>query len=127
MIRETITVDRALEVLNRALKADPEAIRELILHKIECNDELADDPEIQIGLYDMGGPTTTVGILGLLNGLFGEQEGWGALCAVFDLKCSQDPTHEVEDDRELAGRCSTCDSLLILGDLIKFDRSPALK
>lgn len=77
----TVTVEHAVEVLNRALDADPDAISELIFTRVPCNDALADDPTIQVGAREhKGAPvpgTTEVGILGIINGIFGVHPGTG--------------------------------------------------
>lgn len=84
MIRETITIDDALRVLNRAFEADREAITNLRSSKIVCNKALAHDPEIQCcedGYY-------WVGFLGIINGLFGvdQETGFGAIAAEYDTE-----------------------------------------
>lgn len=86
MIRESITIDEALEVLNRLAKADSKAAYRLICARVECNQVVADDPTIQVGhVDDDPGKPFEVGVLGLLNGLFGiDDRGWGAITAVVD-------------------------------------------
>lgn len=91
----------AVEVLNEALRADPVAMRRAIFHRIECNDKLGDHPTIQCGVrkrtdanYPPGTEftksewaekVTTVGALGLINGLFGvHPAGHGFICVVVD-------------------------------------------
>lgn len=82
MINESITIEDALRVLNEAVKADREAMQALIDARVLCNDKLGKHPTIQVGRMD---GCLRVGILGLLNGLFGTAEdGWGAIAAVFD-------------------------------------------
>lgn len=125
MIRQSITVDQALEVLNRAVESDPEAIKNLIETRIPCNDKLSADPEIQVGIYHIGKPT--VGVLGLLNGLFGEQDGWGAFCAVFKVKCSQDASHDVNEAIGTTDRCPVCHSSIVIDKLVEFSKTPAIK
>ena len=69
---KSITVVDAVAILNRALEADPDAISQLVCHHVPCNQALADDPTIQGGYHD--DDTTRwheVGMLGILNGLFG--------------------------------------------------------
>ena len=121
MIRETVSIEQALTVLNRALKADKEAVRSLFEHRAECNDELSRDPEIQISLW--GPDHATISVLGLLNGIFGEEEGWGALSAVYELECSGDKDHEVDEGKRIMEECNTCGSEIVLGELIKFERT----
>lgn len=79
MIRDWVTVDDALAVLNRAVASDPEAISALLEQRVPCNKALADDPTIQVASKD---GAYHVGILGILNGIFGtDEDGWGPIAA----------------------------------------------
>ena len=78
-----VTVDTAIAVLNRALEADPKVISDLVAARLPCNEALADDPTVQCG--EWGGVPLTVGLLGIINGIFGADErGTGYICAVYD-------------------------------------------
>jgi hypothetical protein len=80
-IKESVTIDEAIAVLNRALEKDPAAISELFLrNRSQCNDLLADDETIQVG-HIFGETECTVGVLGILNGIFGihDETGYGAI------------------------------------------------
>jgi len=85
MIKESVTLDEVLEVLNRIVKTDPQAAHDLVETRVGCNDALAKDPTIQVvekGVPMLG--TTkklySVGLLGVLNGIFGaHDDGWGAI------------------------------------------------
>ena len=86
-IQRSVSIAKVVEVLNRALEADPEAIRALFNQRTPCNQQLADDPTIQVGdpgefASCMG---TSIGLLGLINGFFGvdEDTGYGAIAAHF--------------------------------------------
>lgn len=75
-------VDQAIEVLNRIHAADPTVLPALIEHRVTCNEAVADDPTVQVGLRPDG--TAEVGLLGIINGLFGANErGWGYIGAVW--------------------------------------------
>lgn len=89
MIKQPNVKD-AIKFLNEILARDERAISELFLSKrVECNLLLADHPTVQViplnmdyGLYD-------VGILGILNGLFGvypdgPKKGWGPIAMMVD-------------------------------------------
>lgn len=69
----SVTPEHAVKILNEALDADPVAINELFRHRTSCNDALAGHASIQVGAYpeDKYPATQTVGLLGLLNGIFG--------------------------------------------------------
>lgn len=124
MLRDTISIDRVLEVLNRAVEADRDAIEDLVASRVPCNDELAADPEIQVGIYHIGSPT--VGVLGLINGFFGNQDGWGAISATFGLRCAADESHEIKDSKAVVEGCPECGASVITGKLIEFIKTPAI-
>jgi len=122
MIRNPVSIEQALEVLNRAVRSDREAVENLLDQRVECNDTLADDPEIQIGLHLNG--KSTLSFLGLLNGIFGENEDrWGAIVAVYKLRCSENWEHEVSENQLRMDACKTCGGELVLGDLVGFDKT----
>lgn len=78
-------VDQAIEVLNRIHKTDPTVLPELISYRVECNLELADDPTVQVGREKTHGVVYKVGLLGIINGLFGvDENGWGFIYANFE-------------------------------------------
>lgn len=123
MIKESITPDEAIELLNSAIKADKAAIDNLVNARVACNLELADHPTIQVGCY--GGKGCNVGLLGILNGLFGiADDGWGCIAAVFEVRCPlycsvMDYDIYVSVDES----CPICNSeVLELGKLIEFIR-----
>jgi hypothetical protein len=82
----SITVEHAVEVLNRALKADPVAVQKLFAVRVACaggKGDLLDDPTVQIRQEE--DDTYSVGVLGIINGLFGvDAEQWGYISAVYD-------------------------------------------
>ncbi len=96
MINETRTLDETIGFLNELLALDVDAVSALMCNaRVPCGDALANHPTVQVGLQ----PGTTkddglcdVGLLGVLNGLFGTLEGgrfdgWGPLCADVDPVC----------------------------------------
>ncbi len=79
-----LTVDAAISLLNEILEIDPQALSQLIEHRVPCNAELGDHPTVQVTGYKSL-ETLTVGLLGILNGLFGvDEEGWGAIAARYE-------------------------------------------
>lgn len=83
-----ISLDHVLARLNEWTKLDTTAMESLIEKRTKCNEALADAPSIQV-LVPEEGTGFEVGVLGLLNGLFGsiqegEKKGWGQIAAVFD-------------------------------------------
>ena len=78
---KSVTVQHAVDVLNDALEADPDAVRHIIDHRVPCSNALAVHPTIQVGMN----PDQVVGALGLLNGIFGTSEdGDGFIHAIMD-------------------------------------------
>jgi hypothetical protein len=75
-------IDRAIAVLNRALAADPVAIKNLIDYRVPCNRSLGSDPAIQTSWDEREPKIHRVGILGIVNGLFGiDEKTWGPIAA----------------------------------------------
>jgi len=139
-VRKKVSISDALEVLNRALEADPDAMAKLREAKVPCNEALAHDPEIQVGMLEKQGsvhdvweddePVSvggrkvySVGILGVLNGIFGidDRTGFGAIAAVYEVVCSNCKL----DPKEVSGltegdSCPNCGMPMRLGALRKF-------
>lgn len=102
MILDPCPLDHAIDILNEMLALDPTATHLLVETRVPCNDQLEQHPSIQIG-GEAGSPTV-VGVLGVLNGIFGTYgaeagrlEGYGPIAAMFD------------DHMQLVGFKRTCD------------------
>lgn len=81
MIDEELAA-RVIALLNEAFQRDPEAVAALVNNRVPCNAALAEHPTIQCG-----GGGTTVGLIGILNGLCGvDASGWGAVAAEYDTE-----------------------------------------
>jgi hypothetical protein len=77
-----VSPEHAVEVLNRALDADPSAIHDLFKRAVLCNNSIGDDPTIQV---ESLGTLSKLSFLGLLNGIFGVRtDGRGHITAVYD-------------------------------------------
>ena len=85
-VKESVTVDEVVEILNSVLAADRVVAEMLVEARVPCN-ALIDHPTIQVLLED-GAPTKArVGLLGILNGVFGvDGEGHGPIHAVYARK-----------------------------------------
>ena len=118
MLKENVTIDEVISLLNNALEKDPEAINNLVTTRIACNDILANHPTIQVGKFDN---EYKVGIIGIFNGIFGTAEdGYGAIAGDFTVVCPNG--HEVPDKASVGDNCSVCNEKLEIGKLIKFRR-----
>lgn len=71
MLKETVSIDEVIALLNIALEKDPNAISSLVTTYVLCNSDLAYSTEVQCGIHDEG---FTVGCLGLINSFFGVQD-----------------------------------------------------
>jgi len=81
MIKKSVTPEEVVELLNEAVKLDPTAMDLLVNSRVSCNKELGAHPTIQV----MVGLQRVVGMLGILNGIFGVNEnGWGCFQIMFD-------------------------------------------
>jgi hypothetical protein len=81
-------IDNTIKYLNDLVQLDPEAIEKLVEYRVPCNKSLLDHPHVQT--YQAILETPRLGMLGILNGIFGLQPegslhpGWGYIAAVFD-------------------------------------------
>lgn len=85
MNREAI--DQAISVLNRIHRADSRVLPALITHRVPCNNWVAADPTVQVGVVGVVGGSVMyeVGLLGIINGLFGVDENkYGYITAYCD-------------------------------------------
>lgn len=90
-LQREVTVSGALAMLNEMLRLDSEATEVLVRSRVPCNAELAGHPSIQV---DVVSNEARVGLLGVINGLFGaDARGMGPIAAVYDsdgrLRCFQ--------------------------------------
>lgn len=104
-----VSAEQAVKTLNEAFQADPEAIRRMIGSTVTVNEQIAHHPTIQVGQKKKPGRTmigpdgifelpsyetvSTLGVIGLLNGIFGIDEN------------GQGPIARIVEDGELKGFC----------------------
>lgn len=82
MIRETVTLDEVIHLLNECVAIDPVAMASLVAARVPCSAGFCDHPTVQVGPIDEQNPAAgwEVGILGVLNGMFGvDDDGWGEI------------------------------------------------
>ena len=89
-VKESITPQDVVNLLNEVLALDPKAMNSLMIQRVPCNPALAEHPSVQVGIDGGGG--YCFGVLGLFNGLFGsydegEHKGWGTIVATVDYVC----------------------------------------
>lgn len=76
----------AVAILNGIHELDPTVLPCLLDYRVPCNQALADHPTVQVGRNPqlvVGG--YEVGLLGILNGLFGvKDDDWGYIAAKYD-------------------------------------------
>jgi hypothetical protein len=71
-MNQSITAEDVVKSLNRMLDADPKAISDIFLHRVACNENLANDPACVVQDHPDG--YCQVGVLGIINGFFGFNE-----------------------------------------------------
>lgn len=83
-----VSLQEAVDVLNRIHEADPTVLPALIDFRVPCNKAVADDPTVQVEVRRSEGNVQKfqVGFLGMLNGIFGVQpeNGSGWIAAHYD-------------------------------------------
>jgi len=78
----TVALEETIEFLNRLVEIDHEAMKILVLTRVPCNQGLADHPTVQVREDN---DAFNVGMLGVLNGLFGiNPDGYGNIIADFE-------------------------------------------
>lgn len=82
MTTPSVTPEHAIRVLNEALARDHEPIRSLFGIRASVSPQLAAHPTIQVRANP--GRSDDLGLLGLLNGIFGTRpDGWGYISGVY--------------------------------------------
>jgi len=83
-MKKSVTPRAVVKLLNEMLEIDPRATRLLANMRVACNKSLENHPTIQVGAYKKS-DKPGVGIIGVLNGLFGiDSSGFGPIVAVYD-------------------------------------------
>lgn len=78
-MKNKVSIQDVINLLNDIHLKDPDAANDLLNARVRCNEEIANHSDIQVGEDEEGFPV--VGILGILNGLFGvDERGRGAIC-----------------------------------------------
>lgn len=95
MSENVVSTDDAIAVLNRIHATDPEVLPRLIEMRTLCNEALAADPSVQVGEVPRWDPDRKlpariivgyeVGLLGIINALFGaDEQERGFIAAHYD-------------------------------------------
>jgi hypothetical protein len=80
MRAKSVKPQDAIALLNEASKLDRVSIRKLVGYRVFCNFDLADHPTISVDTTESGDPL--IGMLGIINGLFGvDDEACGPVIA----------------------------------------------
>ncbi len=84
MLSKNITANDVCELLNELLKVDYSCVESLMNYRVKCNIHIANHPTVQVQQFKTD-PFPKVGLLGILNGLFGiDADGMGAIYMVID-------------------------------------------
>lgn len=79
---DTVTSSHVIAYLNSLLLYDAQAVERLVEFRTPCNSTLRDHPTVQV-LEEDG--ISKVGLFGVLNGIFGVNEGgFGAIAAIVE-------------------------------------------
>lgn len=87
MINEIVSLDRVISLLNDLVGRNPKVVTELFETRVNCGSSFRDHETLQLYPSDTG-EYDLLGLLGILNGIFGKHEegpkkGWGAITAVY--------------------------------------------
>jgi hypothetical protein len=86
MINQNLNPGQVVDFLNQVLVLDRAGISELFSKRVECSEQLAAHPTVQVSSKD---GKDTVGMLGLINGMFGvfddgTKKNWGPIYCEVD-------------------------------------------
>ncbi|MGD9161859.1 MAG: hypothetical protein PVG39_25840 [Desulfobacteraceae bacterium] len=82
-VKESVSIQETVDFLNDLLSIDPDTINNLSSIRVGCNKTMADHPTVQVAC--LSDNYFIVGIIGILNGLFGSDEhGWGHISADYE-------------------------------------------
>lgn len=80
-----LVVSRIVALLDEAIQLDPVAMTELCGTRVQCNNDLANHPTIQVGELEPESGQAVVGMIGILNGIGGiRDDGWGRVAVDFE-------------------------------------------
>lgn len=82
--RDEISAQYIVDFLNELLRIDKFAITDLVSERISVNKELANHPTVQVQELVKG--VQEIGLLGIINGMFGMEGDLCAIEAVMDEK-----------------------------------------
>ena len=85
-VSEGVDLDSVIVFLNQLIQIDSQAVGNLVENRVLCNEKMADHPTVQVGVVKTDtGERFEVGILGVINGLFGiDEDGHGGITAIVD-------------------------------------------
>lgn len=117
MIKQSVKLDEVIAFLNELLKVDSAAVKALIDARVSCNTKLANHPTVQVMQGSHNKEHCKVGLLGLLNGIFGSFDGgprdkWGCIAVeenretgeivrFFKLENEEDESEDDETEAQL--------------------------
>jgi len=106
-VKDSVTIIETVKFLNELVELDPVAINAIFSMHIGCTKAMADHPTVQVGV--LAQDYFTVGLIGILNGLFGADEyQWGHISADIDdgkitgftLLSTEDVAKRIAGDKE---------------------------
>lgn len=69
MVKESVTQQEICDLLNHLLVLDPKCMNGIMRHRQRCNSAIAEHATVQVRKHLNN--STTLGLVGILNGLFG--------------------------------------------------------
>ncbi len=90
MFKSFVTLEEVIDLLNELLLIDRGAITNLIDQRVKCNSELSNHRTVQTtnaqrSFLSERGDDFFIGVLGLINGIFGiDENGIGPITVMYD-------------------------------------------
>lgn len=88
MLKETVSIDEVIDLLNEIIDLDNNAVNELVNNRVQCSEALAKHPFVQvIASFKGKDKEYCLGLIGIINGFFGVDDNvCGAIAAYFNSK-----------------------------------------
>jgi len=125
MIRDYVTVERVIEVLNRLYKKDRVAMVGILKCGIGCNEEMVKDEDLVVqGVnpehVEVVESQYLVGFLGIINAFFGKEFELGPISLRWNAKCPNGC--ELDDDSKFGEKCPVCGGQILIPGEVNRDK-----
>jgi hypothetical protein len=119
MISDFITVERAIELLNDLYEQDPEAMERFLMNGVPCSEKVVIEGDVIVQTVapehvDEVGSEHLYGLLAVINGMFGHEEGTGPIQLNFIAACPGECDLK-DTEAKMGDKCPVCGKHELIG------------